>query len=86
MSARKTICVIGTNEYNLDLIRAIPEAKDWDVVPVLHKTDVQPSHGRIDFDQLLKRARTEIEALDAGPDAIIGDLDFPVTALVALLQ
>lgn len=86
MSARKTICVIGTDEYNLGLIKAIPEAKDWDVVAILHSDDMQPPHGRIDFDTLYQRSKKEIEALDSAPDAIIGDLDFPVTALVSLLQ
>ncbi|MEQ8406192.1 MAG: ATP-grasp domain-containing protein [Oceanicaulis sp.] len=86
MTAQKTICVIGTDDYNMDLIRAIPEAKDWALVQVLEKDDVQPSHGRVDFDKLYDRARRDIDALESGPDAIIGDLDFPVTALVSLLQ
>ena len=85
-SAKKTIFTVGVAEYNLDLIRAIPGASDWELVPALKKKDVQPPHGRIDFDELYDKAKTIIEDHGGKPDAIIGDLDFPVTALVALLN
>ncbi|HMB37508.1 MAG TPA: ATP-grasp domain-containing protein [Wenzhouxiangellaceae bacterium] len=82
---RKTIVVIGADDHNLALIEAIPEAEHWNIERVLEWEDVQPDHGRIDFDDLYRTAREKIDALDGGPDAIIGYLDFPVTSLVALL-
>lgn len=82
---RKTIVVIGADDHNLALIESIPDAEHWDIERVLEWEDVQPNHGRIDFDDLYRTARERIDALDGGPDAIIGYLDFPVTSLVALL-
>src|SRR6056297_349072 len=84
-SNRKTVVVIGADDHNLEMIRAIPEADQWNIERVLEWEDVQPDHGRIDFDDLYRTAREKIDALDDGPDAIIGYLDFPVTSLVALL-
>lgn len=83
---RKTIVVIGADDHNLALIEAIPESRHWNIERVLEWEDVQPDHGRIDFDDLYRIAREKIDALDGGPDAIIGYLDFPVTSLVALLS
>lgn len=83
---RKTIAVIGADDHNLALIRAIPEAKEWDLVRVLEWEEVQPDNGRIDFDALYRRARQRIDRLDAPPDAVTGYLDFPVTCIEALLR
>lgn len=87
MSAKKkTICIVGNDPFNDAFIKRIPEAQDWDVVTVLENSDVQPENESIDFEALYERAREEIAALDPGPDAIVGHLDFPVTSLVALLN
>ena len=83
---RKTIVVIGADDHNLGLIKAIPEAEHWVIERVLEWEDVHPAHGRIDFDDLYRAARAKIDALESGPDAIIGYLDFPVTSLVSLLN
>ena len=81
-----TIIVVGASEFDLELIRSIPEAKEWDVVPALGKEDVQPPSGRIDFFDLYERATEIIKETGKAPDAIAGDLDFPVTSLVSLLR
>ncbi len=86
MSETKTICVIGTNEFNLSMIRDIPEAKDWRVEPILDNDDVLPRVDGIEFDRIVETARERIDALGAPPDAIIGHLDFPVTGAVAMLN
>ncbi|MFC6655264.1 acetyl-CoA carboxylase biotin carboxylase subunit family protein [Roseibium salinum] len=77
--------MVGTDDFHQKLIGKIPEAKDWRLVPVLHRTEVQPEHGLFEFDVLYNRARETIDDLDQAPDAIVGHLDFPVTALVSLL-
>lgn len=82
---KKLVCVVGTDEFHQDLISRIPEARHWSLVPVLHRSEVQPDHGNIDFDKLYRRAREIIDAQDTPPAAIVGHLDFPVTALVSLL-
>lgn len=81
---RKLVCVLGSDAFHQDLIGRIPEAKDWQVEQVLHRTDVQPRRAA-DFDALYERAREIIDGFDQPPDAIVGHLDFPGTALVSLL-
>jgi len=82
---KKRICIVGTDQFHQDLIAAIPQARSWQLIPVLHRAEVQPDHGHIEFDTLYQRAREIIDALDGPPDAIVGHLDFPVTAIVSLL-
>lgn len=82
---QKTVCVVGADAFNRRLIERIPEASGWRLVDVLESTDVQPPTGTIDFDKLYGRCCEIIDGLDAPPDAIVGHLDFPVTALVSLL-
>lgn len=81
----KTIGIVGTDEFQEALIDKVPEASDWNIVQVLHRSEVQPDNGFLNFNTLYERARAVIEDLPAPPDAIIGHLDFPVTALVSLL-
>ncbi len=86
MPSTKTICIVGNDPFNDDFIKRIPDAENWNIVTVLENREVQPDDESIDFDALYDRAREQIAALDPGPDAIIGHLDFPVTSLVALLN
>lgn len=82
---KKTVFVVGSDDYNMDLIRRIPDAGKWDVVSALTWGEMQPSSGQVDFDALYDHAVTMIDEHDRKPDAIIGYLDFPVTPLVCLL-
>ena len=81
----KLICVVGSDDFHQEMIGRVPEAKDWRLEQVLHRTDVQPHRGTFEFDELYDKARDIIDGFDRAPDAIIGHLDFPVTALVSLL-
>lgn len=81
----KLVCMVGSDDFNEDLVKALPEARDWTLFRVLDKSEVQPDHRVADFDMLYDRARDIIDAAGRKPDAIIGHLDFPVTALVSLL-
>lgn len=81
----RTIFIVGSDDFNNDLVRAIPGAEEWNVVSALEWTDVQPPSGHIDFDELYDRARAIIDE-NGPPAAIIGHLDFPVTSLVSLLR
>ncbi|MFG6637648.1 acetyl-CoA carboxylase biotin carboxylase subunit family protein [Sulfitobacter sp. 1A12126] len=83
-TANKLVCIVGSDAFHQEMIGRIPEAKDWQLEQVLHRTDVQPN-GTFDFDTLLNEARAIISGFDRPPDAIIGHLDFPVSALVSLL-
>lgn len=81
----KLVCVVGSDDFHQRMIARVPEAKDWQVEQVLHRTEVQPHRGTFDFNALLARAREIIDGFERPPDAIVGHLDFPVTALVSLL-
>lgn len=80
-----TIFVVGSDDYNLDLIKRLPDAWRRRVISALTWDDVQPPSGRIDFDALYEQAKRSIDDHADAPDAIIGYLDFPVTSLVSLL-
>lgn len=82
---KKLVCVVGSDDFHQEMIGRVPEAKGWQLEQVLHRTEVQPAGGTFDFDALLDRAREIIDGFDRPPDAIVGHLDFPVTALVSLL-
>lgn len=82
---KKLVCIVGSDTFHQEMIGRIPEAKDWHVEQVLHRTEVQPHRSTFDFDVLYEDARAIIDGFDRKPDAIIGHLDFPVTALVSLL-
>lgn len=86
VASKKIVCVVGTDEFNQELIARIPECKNWKIIPVLHRDDVQPSTGIIDFGGLYQTACNIIDDLDTPPNAIIGHLDFPVTSLASLLN
>lgn len=83
--ARKLVCIVGSDDFHQSMIGRVPEAKNWRLEQVLHRTDVQPPRGTFDFDALYAKARSIIDGFDRPPDAITGHLDFPVTALVSLL-
>lgn len=85
-AGKKTVFVVGADDYNLSLIDKISGAEEWTVIRTLEKEDVQPASGRIDFDDLYTRARSIIDQHGGKPDAIIGYLDFPVTSIVSLLR
>jgi len=85
-SGKQRIFVLGADDYNLGLIRALDGAEEWELISALTKDDVQPPSGRIDFDDLYQQARSVIDDHGGEPDAIIGYLDFPVTPLEALLR
>lgn len=81
----KNVFVVGSDEYNLDLIKRLPGAWQRRVISALTWNDVQPDSGRIDFDALYDKAKRTIDSHAGAPDAIIGYLDFPVTSLTSLL-
>ena len=83
---QKAIFSIGNSKFDFGLVREIAEKEGSAAIKVLDRQDVQPSHGRINFEDLYARAKEAIDEADVGPDAIIGDLDFPVTSLVSLLR
>ncbi|WP_404403003.1 ATP-grasp domain-containing protein [Idiomarina seosinensis] len=85
-SGKKKIFIVGADDYNLSLIEKITGSDNWELIRTLEYSDVQPTSGRIDFDELYERAKSIIEEHGGKPDAIIGYLDFPVTSLVSLLR
>ena len=82
---RKTVFVVGSDPYNMDLIRQIPEASSWTVISAADWAETTRQDGRFDFNDLYAKAKSVIEEAGGQPDAIISYLDFPFSCLASLL-
>jgi hypothetical protein len=83
--APKTVFVVGSDPYYMDLIGQIPEAKSWKILSALEWSETTQQDGRFDFDDLYDKARATIDEAGGEPDAIISYLDFPFSCLASLL-
>lgn len=86
-TAMQNVFVVGLEPFNLDLLRTIRGTDGYCFAPLLEYHDVaRPPNGYRPFDELLDRARRQLDAQRGHVDAIIGYWDFPTTGLVALLR
>lgn len=83
---KKKVFVVGHDPYNLDLMKHADKNGEWDLLPTVSWEQTQPASGRFDFDWLVNCARATIEESGGKPDAIVGYLDFPTTAIVSVLS
>lgn len=83
---KKKIFVVGSDPYNVGLIKELDQNDEWDVISTVSWEETQPPSEHFDFEDLLTRARAVIEEHGGKPDAITGYLDFPTSALVSLLS
>ncbi|WP_214370997.1 acetyl-CoA carboxylase biotin carboxylase subunit family protein [Pseudonocardia sp. H11422] len=79
----ETIAVLGADDENLDMLRAMPGHDQQTFIPLL--TPEQMQHGEVSIRDLLDRAVAELEARERPVDAIVGFWDFPISTLVPLL-
>jgi hypothetical protein len=84
MNARTNVFVVGLDEPNLEVLRALPDADEYefhglsDVDKLLHSD-------HIDMPELLEECVQQLEDFDGSIDAIIGYWDFPVSTMVPIL-
>lgn len=79
----ETIAVLGADDENLDLLRAMPGHESQTFVPLLAPEQMQ--NGEVSIRDLLDRAVAELDARERPVDAIVGFWDFPISTLVPLL-
>ncbi|MGH3310220.1 MAG: ATP-grasp domain-containing protein [Streptomyces sp.] len=81
---QKNIFVMGMDEANLQVLREIPDAAEYDFHALLTVAELQ--HGEVSVPDLLEKARTKLDAFDGSIDAIVGYWDFPVSTIVPILN
>lgn len=83
------VFVMGLDDANLEPLRRSPRLAGCAFHRLLTVEDLWNREGgadaEISFDDLLDKARTELDAFDGGVDAIVGYWDFPVSSLVPIL-
>lgn len=81
---KKHICVIGIDDFNLEMLNAFKEAEDYEYYPILDVSDLQHRE-KYSMQNLLEEAISVIDTLDISPDAVVGFWNFPVTCLTPLV-
>lgn len=85
--ARRNIFVIGLDEWNLQKLRSVRNAEQYAFHSLLDYEDViKPEN--YPFDQMLEKARRQLQKFQAGGSSIDGLIvhwDFPVTEMGAIL-
>ena len=79
----KNVFVLGLDEDNHEILRALPGAEGYRFHPLLAFEEL--TQGELDMPALLAEAERQLDSFDGPVDAIIGYWDFPVSSLVPLL-
>ena len=80
----RNIFVLGIDEFNLQQLRAIRNADNYQFHSLLSFDEVK-AHGTYPFQSILDHARDRLEGFAGRIDAIVGYWDFPVTSIVPVL-
>lgn len=85
MTNRRTIAVVGLDDFNRRLMADLPDAEQYDFVPVLGYDEiVRP--GRYDLPALLEAAEARLRAHDRPIDAIVTFWDFPSSTIMPIMR
>lgn len=77
------VFVLGLDEENERILKRLPSAAGLRFRPLLSPDELQ--HGEIDFPDLLKKARQQLDDFDGEPAAIVTYWDFPAATMAPLL-
>jgi biotin carboxylase len=80
----RDVFVLGCDEFNLDQLRAVRDARDCRFHP-LSTYDEAMGAEPLGSERLLAQARARLDAHEGGVDAILGWWDFPVSTLLPIL-
>ncbi|MCY9784527.1 biotin carboxylase [Nocardiopsis sp. EMB25] len=78
------VFVVGLDEPNREILRALPGAGDYRFLTLLDLDEIGQER-EMDMPALLSLASRRLDSFDGPVDAIIGLWDFPVSSLVPLL-
>src|SRR5699024_10537829 len=73
----RNVFVLGLNETNREVLRALPGAEDITFHQLLTQDELQ--EGEVDVLDLLERAQAQLDASEGPIDAIVNYWDFPAT-------
>ncbi len=79
----RNVFVLGLNEANGDVLRALPGAEDITFHQLLTQDELQ--EGEVDVLDLLERAQAQLDAFEGPIDAIVNYWDFPATMMAPIL-
>ncbi|HLS64322.1 MAG TPA: biotin carboxylase, partial [Ruania sp.] len=79
----RNVFVLGLNEANRDVLRALPGAEDITFHQLLTQDELQ--EGEVDVLDLLERAQAQLDAFEGPIDAIVNYWDFPATMMAPIL-
>lgn len=79
------VFIMGLDEANLETLRDAPRLEKCRFHPLLSVEELWSDGEAIPLDDLLDRARAQLDAFDGEIDAIVGYWDFPVSSLVPIL-
>ncbi|WP_232796375.1 ATP-grasp domain-containing protein [Roseovarius salinarum] len=82
---RKNIFVVGLDEFNLRLLKAVPGADRYEFHPLLGFEEISGAR-TFDLEALLDKARRILRAFPGPVDAIIGYWDFPTVLMMPILR
>ncbi|WP_226378970.1 acetyl-CoA carboxylase biotin carboxylase subunit family protein [Pseudonocardia sp. KRD291] len=78
------VFVLGLDDHNREVLEALPDAENYRFHPLLTIEELQYGD-EIPVQELLDKAKAELDAFDGTVDAVIGFWDFPVSTMVPLL-
>ncbi len=80
----KNIFIVGLDNFNLQMLKKVPGAENYNFRGVL---DIYKmiSSGRYHLEDMLNIAIQELDNFDGSIDAIVGYTDFPVSTIVPIL-
>ncbi len=83
MPKKKKVFVVGLDEFNLSLIRHLPEHKECEILPAVEFAEIR---GVEDYSipDLLQKIKERVEKA-GGIDAVMSYLDFPGSVLVPII-
>ena len=82
---KKNVFVLGLEDYNLNILRHLPGASQFEFHALLQYSEIRSS-GPLDIEALLSQCRSRLSVFEGSVDAIIGYFDFPVTVMLPLLR
>ncbi len=83
MAKKKKVFVVGLDEFNLSLIKQLPESKECEILPAVEFSEIR---GVDDFSiqELLKKTEKRVKEA-GGIDAVVSYLDFPGSVMVPII-
>lgn len=80
----KNIFVIGMNDFNLQKLKTIINAENYSFHGLLNNDEVETQES-YRLEELIDKAKSQLNSFSGSIDAIVGYIDFPVNSMVPIL-